>query len=195
MGIMIAAAASAHHSSLGSSLGIDTLIAWLITVSIGAFMLSRWIARGGLRRQRVAKDGLAPAVVFGHFGLAITGLAVWGGFLATGWPALAWAAVGVLMVVVGLGVSTVTLLTPYPIQAPAADRAVGEVTDEMLGRALTDDVLAGQLVDDLLARVGSGPGRAVRTPRPRPAVLIPVAHGVAALATFLLAVLTAAGVS
>jgi manganese efflux pump family protein len=214
MSIMIKAAAAAGAQP-GQSLGVDTLIAWLLTASIGAYMLSRWIVRGGLRRQRATRDGLAPAVVFAHFGLAITGLAVWVSYLATGWPALAWSAVGVLMVVVGLGVSTVTLLTPYPVQAGPAglsppsspghtesaggapdeddeDRAVGHVTDEVLGRALTDDVLAGRLVDDLLARVGSGPVRTVRTPRLRPAALIPVGHGVAALATFLLAVLTAA---
>jgi hypothetical protein len=175
-----------------SGLGIDTLVAWLITASIGAYMLGRWIVQGGLRRQRAARGGLAPAVVFTHFGLALTGLAVWIGYLVAGWPVLAWSAVGVLMLVVGLGICTVTLLTPYPGpprpgQADAPDR----VTDEVLDRALTDDVLAGQLVDDLLARVASGPARPAWSPSLRPAALVPVGHGVAALATFLLAVLTA----
>jgi hypothetical protein len=206
MSIMIKAAATAHvgaASGHATALGVETFIAWLFTASLGAYMLSRWIASGGLRRQRATRDGLAPAVVFGHFGLALTGLAVWVGYLATGWPALAWSAVGVLMLVVGLGISTVTLLTPYPVQAApdlpsahgaaAADMVSGKVTDEVLGRALTDDVLAGQLVDDLLARVGSESAGTARMPRLRPAALIPVGHGVAALTTFLLAVLTAIG--
>jgi manganese efflux pump family protein len=180
-----------------SGLGIDTLVAWLITASIGAYMLGRWIARGGLRRQRAAREGLAPAVVFTHFGLALTGLAVWIGYLVAGWPVLAWSAVGLLMLVAGLGICTVTLLTPYPGPPrpgpPRAGQAAapGRVTDEVLDRALTDDVLAGQLVDDLLARVASGPARPAWSPSVRPAALVPVGHGVAALATFLLAVLTA----
>jgi hypothetical protein len=175
-----------------SGLGIDTLVAWLITASIGAYMLGRWIARGGLRRQRAAREGLAPAVVFTHFGLALTGLTVWIGYLVAGWPVLAWSAVGVLMLVVGLGICTVTLLTPYPGPPRPGQAAASErVTDEVLDRALTDDVLAGQLVDDLLARVASGPARPAWSPSLRPAALVPVGHGVAALATFLLAVLTA----
>lgn len=209
---MPAAAASAHSGSLG----IVTLIAWLFTVGIGAYMLGTLIARGGLRQQRATRGGLPPAVLFGHFTLAITGLVTWVGYLATGWVALAWSAVGLLMLVIGLGICTVTLWTPYPgppaaarasplrgpagagpagdlLAAPDEDVLASRLTDEELTSALADTVSAGQLIDDLLARMLAGPPRGVRTPIWHLRALIPVGHGIAAGATFLLAVLTAAG--
>jgi hypothetical protein len=78
------------------TLAFVTLITWLIDAGSGGYMLRTWIARGGLRRQR-ASDRLAPRVVFGHFGMATSGLLVWLSYLATGWIVLAWLAVGVLI--------------------------------------------------------------------------------------------------
>ena len=189
--------ASPGHSR---ALGIITLITWLFTASIGAYMFGKLAASGGLRQQRAVTGGLPPAVLFGHFSLALTALVVWVSYLATGWVALAWTAVGLLMPTIGLGICTVTLWTPYP-RFPAvasADPAASALTDELLARALTDDVLAGHLVDEVLANVPADLSRAVRKrARPKPrgpaAVLIPVGHGMAAVATFALAVVTAAG--
>ena len=178
-------------------------------------MLRTWIARGGLRRQR-ASDRLAPRVVFGHFGMASTGLLVWISYLVTRWIVLAWLAVGLLMVVIGLGVSTVTLWTPFPAHradagtgagrsrrghpaeadafaSPAEGMLTGGLTDEMLNRALTDDALLGQLVEDVVARARAGPPRAARIRPAHLAALIPASHGIAAITTMVLAVLTAAG--
>ena len=193
---MPTAASSAHSGTLG----IVTLVTWLCTASIGAYMLRGLVAAGGLRRQRAIKDGLPPEVLFGHFSLALTALVVWISYLATGWVALAWTAVGLLMPTIGLGICTVTLWTPYP-RFPAvasADATTGAPTDEMLARALTDDVLAGQLVDEVLANVpadlSQAAGQRAGPKRRGPvAVLIPVGHGMAAVATFALAVVTAAG--
>jgi hypothetical protein len=206
-------AAASEHSR---ALAIATLVTWLCTAGIGAYMLGTLIARGGLRQQRAVRGGLPPAVLFGHFGLAITGLAVWVSYLATGWAALAWSAVGLLMPAIGLGISTVTLWTPYPAApgaagagraagpaapghaggmpgGPGEDAGASKVTDEILARALTDDVLASKLIDDVLASVPAGPSRAVRKPRYNRAAVIPVGHGIAAMATFVLAVVAAAG--
>ena len=91
-----------------------TLISWLLTAGIGAYMLSRWIRDGGLRKQRANAETLWPGVVFGHASLALTGLALWAAYTITRWPPLAWSAVLVLMPAIGLGLSTVTLLTPFP---------------------------------------------------------------------------------
>jgi hypothetical protein len=189
-------ASSAHSRALG----IITLITWLLTASIGAYMFGKLAASGGLRQQRAVRDGLPPAVLFGHFSLALTALVVWVSYLATGWVALAWTAVGLLMPTIGLGICTVTLWTPYP-RFPAvasADAPTGTLTDEMLARALTDDALAGKLVDEVLANVPADLSRAAgkrAVPKRRGpvAVLIPVGHGMAAVATFALAVVTAAG--
>jgi len=229
MTVIIEAAAVTHglatHSPLKHSaaappwpsrpLGIAALTTWLFDAVSGVYMLGTWIARGGLRQQRTA-DRLAPRVVFTHFGIASTGLLVWAGYLVTGWVFLAWLAVGLLMLAIGLGISTVTLWTPFPAHradagaaagaapitgglavgaraAPAEEALTGAPTDEMLNRALTDEVLLSQLVDDVVTSVRAAPLRAARGPRNHLAYVIPAGHGMAAIATFLLAVLTAAG--
>jgi hypothetical protein len=195
------------------TLAFVTLITWLIDAGSGGYMLRTWIARGGLRRQR-ASDRLAPRVVFGHFGMATSGLLVWLSYLATGWIVLAWLAVGVLMLVIGLGVSTVTVWTPFPAHragpdgagesaaggagdpavsqcAATAENALGgRLTDETLNRALTDDALLSKLVEDVVAGARAVPSR---KGIPNATALIPAGHGMAAVATMLLAVLTAVG--
>ena len=206
-------------------LGIAALTTWLIDAVSGAYMLGTWVARGGMHQQLTTGDRLAPRVVFTHFGIATTGLLVWISFLTTRWVPLAWLAVGLLMLVIGLGISTVTLWTPFPAHrvtadadadpgtvpgpAPAAaghnadalaaptEKTLGDdLTDEMLNRALTDDVLLGQLVDDVVASVrATPPPGAAQGARKHLVTVIPAAHGLAAIATFLLAVLTAAGLS
>lgn len=170
-----------------------TLISWLITASLGAFMLRTWLARGGLRSERAKASGLPPPLIFGHAASALTGLLVWVVFVASGARPFAWAGVGLLMLAVGLGLCTVTLWTPYPARKPGEKRELAfrdgptpadrqeasqpefEVTDEMIARLLTDPA----------------PASRHRPIRPNPAVLVPVAHGFAAIATFTLAVMSA----
>jgi hypothetical protein len=196
----------------GRTLAFVTLGTWLFDAASGGYMLRTWIARGGLRRQR-ASDRLGPRVVFAHFGMASTGLLVWASYLAARWIVLAWLAVGLLMLVIGLGVSTVTVWTPFPARRagagpdgpggggppdddglvpPAEGALTGGPTDEMLNRALIDDALLSQLVDDVVARARDAPSNTARHHRAHLAVLIPASHGLAAITTMILAVLTAA---
>jgi hypothetical protein len=194
------------------ALGLAALTTWLLDAASGAYMLGTWIVRGGLRRQRAAGDRLGTGVVFGHFGMATTGLLVWASYLVTQLAFLGWLAIGLLMVVIGLGISTVTLWTPFPAPRAASDPGAGgladglaggaladpardaltlAVTDDDLARALTDEVLLARLVDDVVARAPELPVRPGPRPRAHLATLIPAGHGMAALATILLAVLTA----
>jgi hypothetical protein len=230
MTVMIEAAAVAGtlvtHSPLRNiaaplptrPLGFAALSTWLFDAVSGLFMLGTWIARGGLHRERTTGDRLAPRVVLGHFSIASTGLLLWTSFLVTRRAYLAWLAVGLLMLAIGLGISTVTLWTPFPAHrvgtgtpagpdpaagrpaadapaAPAEETLTGRLTDEMLNRALTDEVLLGQLVDEVVAGAHAAPPRAGQGRRKHLATIIPAGHGIAAIATFLLAVLTAAGLS
>jgi hypothetical protein len=203
----------AAASTGGRGLGIATLITWLFAASIGAYMLHTWIVRGGLNRQRDSEDRFPRLVIFGHVTLASTGLGVWSCYLVTNWIALAWTAVGMLGLIAGLGISTVTVFTPYPARAapegagqasaeaaaagaaaeaePGGESA-GGVSDEVLARALTDDALAGKLVDDMLATLLAEPSGKQHKPQWHVTALIPAFHGVAAITTILLAVLTAA---
>jgi len=106
--------AAAVSTTPSGALGIAALVAWLVTAGIGAAMLAALISWGDLRQQRTVRGGLPPAYLVGHFSLALTGLAVWISYLAAGWTALAWTAVGILILAIGLGISTVTLWTPFP---------------------------------------------------------------------------------
>src|ERR1700752_3788861 len=146
-----------------------TLIVWLFTASLGAFMLRTWLARGGLSAERARAGGLPPQLIFGHAAVAITGLLAWVVFVASGVRPFAWTAVALIMLAVGLGLSTVTLWTPYPARKPGERRtpapwdepavvvpdtpaaAAGEpsdpldfeITDEMIARLIEDSYSAG----------------------------------------------------
>jgi len=111
----------------------------------------------------------------------------------------------VLMPAIGLGLSTVTLLTPFPapdsagraggrgqLAAPAEDVLASRLSDSTLTHALTDAALASRLVEEVLAGAAADPARAQRS-RGHAAALIPASHGALALTTFLLAVLAAVG--
>ena len=166
------------------------LVAWVLTASIGVYMLHTWVVRGGLRRQRATGVGVPPAVVFGHASAALAGLAIWAAFVRTKWDPLAWLGVAVITGAISLGVCTVTLWTPYPVVVPAGsgpsgsgpspggEGTPGEATDAF---TVTDEMIAGLLADPFPSR----------RPRLRLVPLIPVVHGVGALTTFMLAVLAA----
>lgn len=174
-----------------------TFISWLLTASLGAFMLRTWLVRGGLRRERARAGGLPPQLIVGHAGLALVGLLVWVAYLASGARALAWTAVGVLMVTVGLGVCTVTLWTPYPARKPGERRASPEDEPAVVvpETAASGDSLEYQITDEMIARLVDESRREYaawhRPIRTNLAVLVPVAHGFAAVGTFVLAVMTA----
>lgn len=185
------------------ALTVAALICWLLTASIGGYMLSRLIASGGVRKQRANREGLSPKVLFWHFSLALSGLALWVSYVIAGWPPLAWVAVALLGPVAGLGLSTVTLWGPYPtpggpgpaggrLATPGEDIISSRITDATLTRALTDEALASALVEEVLAEVLSDPvKRRRRGPKGQLAALIPAAHGMLAITTILLAVLAA----
>ncbi len=204
------------------TLALATLLCWILTAGIGAYMLRSLVAHGALRRQRSVRDGLSPRVLYGHFSLALTGLVAWAVFLVTGWGPLSWAAVALLTPAIGLGICTVTLWTPYPrppgqvtgqsgpapgdagpgrrgsqtaaLFPPPAQGAVhGRHTDATLARALTDEVLAARLIDEVIASLPAHGSPQPRKPRVYPAAVIPFGHGLAALATFAMAVVTAIG--
>ena len=175
-----------------------TLISWLLTASMGGFMLRTWLARGGLGRERARVGGLPPQLIFGHAGLALSGLLVWSGYVATGMRAVAWTAVGLLMVTISLGLCTVTLWTPYPARRPGEWRAPTDespvvVPDNPAGVDGSPDEPESLVTDEMIAQLLAEPvgPRRPRPIRPNPEVLVPIAHGFAAIGTFVLAVMAA----
>jgi hypothetical protein len=196
------------------TIALVTLAFWLFTASIGVSMLTTWVARGGLRRQWATGDRFMAKVVIGHASLALTGLGVWTSYVVTGLVGLAWAATFLIAFAVGLGLSTVILLTPFPAHreddpaTAAYRRATGTaqpaaarpdprsrpLSTEALLTALSDDVQTSRLVDDMVASALTSE-EPVRPWVKRLVSLIPVAHGIGALITVLLAVLTAVSAS
>lgn len=203
----LVAAGSHAVSRHGRGLGTAALVSWLLAESLGAYMLRSWLGSGGARRKPAgaAQETVSLALILGHAGLALSGLVSWVGFLISGQPALAWLAVGLLAPAIGLGISTVTIWTPYPARPPASGKraphgdpgpAAGPpailVTNEMLDRVLANEGLTSELVDDLVERMLAEPPPEMPAGRGwRFAPVIPVLHGILALATFLLAMLTA----
>ena len=185
------------------ALTVITLISWLLTASIGAYMLGTWIGSGGVRKQRANREGLSPSVVLGHASLATTGLALWTAYTLTRWAPLAWSARArahagdrarpvhghLADAVPGPG-QRGRAGAGGQLAAPAEDVLASRLTDSTLTHALTDAALASRLVEEVLASAAApAPPRA----KGHAAALIPASHGVLALTTFLLAVLAAVG--
>lgn len=79
------------------------MVTWLCAALVGLYLLTTWIANGGLRRQGEQRSRFAPGLIFGHGGLAASGLGVWIGYLAAGARPVAWAAFVILLLVATLG--------------------------------------------------------------------------------------------
>jgi hypothetical protein len=69
----------------------------------------------------------------------------------------------------------------------------GRVTDATLARALTDQALAARLIDEVIASLPADGTKRDRKPRVYPVAVIPLGHGLGAMATFVMAVVTAIG--
>jgi hypothetical protein len=160
----------AAHQISRTTLGLIALFTWLITVSLGLWMMIRWILRGRARHTPAGRLRRPPALDLAHLGLASASLLVWIAYLATGLVGLAWTASALLPLVAGLGMTLVFL---RPSMGPA-DSAAAQVP-----RAVTAPDPA---------RGDSSRGR-------RPPVVTVGAHIIFATATILFALLTAIGVS
>jgi len=175
------------------ALDVATLVVWLMTEALGAFMVRSWISRGGIRaarQRRAGSDEMSLPVLAGHASLNAAGLLCWIVFLAAAAKPAAWLAIALMAPAIGLGISTVTIWTPYPgprERAPAPPVTV--LAEHEIKRALDDQARTAQLVDEFLARNLAPP--APRSPSWHLRPLVPVGHGVLAVATFSLAVLSA----
>lgn len=184
----------------GRGLAVAALLSWLAAELLGLFMARSWVAGRGIAALRRPADPEAMSfpVLVGHAGLNLAGLLCWISFVASGVRPLAWVALGLMAPAIGLGISTVSIWTPYPAPRPAPAAgpppgpaaSAGVVPRETLDVALADDRLSQQLVEDLLSR-NLEPEPSLRTAGLSLRPLVPFAHGILAIATFLLSVLAA----
>jgi hypothetical protein len=150
-------------------MGIAALVAWVVTALGGFVLLGRWVSRGGLRQQRSGATRFPAGLVFSHFGLAAGGLVVWIAYLLTGQIRLAWVAFVLLIPVALLGFILLARWIPvYRGHAVAAGAP-----------------RAG-------ASSGSGSVEAEPAERRLPVPVV-VAHGLFAVVTVVLVLITALG--
>lgn len=160
------AGAPATHST-GAALRLAALAAWIVTAAAGSYLLAGWLAHGGLRGRRTRAAGVPPVTVISHAALAVTGLGIWLAFAASDLPVLAWIAVGLIMLIVGLGMATLVAALPGPA-------------------ASAGPASSGPSPQTRTAVTASPAG--VRMP-----VIVIALHGVLATATILLVLLAAIG--
>ena len=96
-------------------MAVVALVTWVVTAGLGFFMLATWARAGGVRAGAAPATAAAgevpvdptahpagtrfpPALVFGHFLIAATGLVLWIIYLAVDSEALAWVALVVIVV-------------------------------------------------------------------------------------------------
>jgi hypothetical protein len=173
-------------------------------------MLRRWVASGAVKYRRARPDSMSLPVLSGHAGLNLIGLSFFIGFVLSGAVAAAWVALVCMIPAIGLGVSTVSVWTPYPVRraapedrrGPADPLAASErewrhsaIPDQVLSRALQDEATARKVTEDLLARNLAYEARQDRRPQLDIRAIIPFAHGALAISTFVLVTLSAIAAS
>lgn len=151
-------------------MSIAALITWVITAGFGFFMLIRWATRGGLRHVPGAETHLPPVRVFSHFGLAAAGLVIWIVYLVTGSTMLAWIAFADLVLVAIIGLVMVTQW------AKDGRAAMAAATGAANTGAARSDAVGVDLAEQHI---------------PRPPVVL---HGIFAVSTVILVLLTALGI-
>ena len=157
-------------------MSIAALITWIVTAGFGFFMLIRWATRGGVKKVDGAGTHLPPVRVFTHFGLAAAGLIIWIIYLVTDSTILAWIAVVDLLIIATIGVVMVRQWAKDGRAAMAAAAAGA-------GGANAGTVEA--------PRVDAGTVDLAEQHIPRPPVVL---HGIFAVSTLILVLLTALGV-
>jgi hypothetical protein len=79
------------------------LITWFAAVLLGLFMLAVWLIENDVTDLGVARSRLPVLVIFGHLFLAAAGLAMWVVYLVLEWMVFCWAAIGILGGIAALG--------------------------------------------------------------------------------------------
>jgi hypothetical protein len=203
---------------VNQTLTLSALASWLLAEALGALMLTNWLASGAARLRKTRPDGMSLPVLAGHAGLNLTGMLCWVAFVLSKSPVAAWLALAFMAPAIGLGVSTVSVWTPYPVRraepevppvpgmGPEGRDPIGPsgqvdwrhaaIPDEVLARAMEDEAFASKLAEDLLIRNLAYEAQTTEhTVRLDARAAIPLAHGVLAIATFLLATLAAISAS
>ena len=103
-------------------MGYVALITWSAGALAGLYMLTVWLIENDVTGQHATPSQLRVPVIFGHLTLAIGGLGVWVAYLALDRDVLAWASVATLAAVILLGFTMFARWLPV-YRAPALPMA------------------------------------------------------------------------
>jgi hypothetical protein len=175
---------------------IVALITWIVTALGGLYLLAIWLIEYDPDFQRAAATRLPVPVVAGHVLFAVGGLAVWLMYLITDEEIFAWSTMAILAFVVTFGLTmAVRWIGVYragPIRTPAPHMTVAS------GAAYDSE--AWTPTDSWAARTATAAGRQARPgelavpPERHFPVSVVVGHGLFAIATIVLVLLTVLGV-
>ena len=91
---------------------VAALAAWLLTAGLGLYLFTIWLIEDDGSEDAKSYRRLRAPVVFGHAGLAVTGLGFWFIYLYVDIGRLAWIAILILVLVAILGVVMFTRWIP-----------------------------------------------------------------------------------
>jgi hypothetical protein len=160
-----------------------------VTALGGLFLLAIWLIEYDPDFQRAAATRLPVPVISSHAMLAIGGLGTWVAYLITGEDQFAWVTLAILAVVITLGMAMATRWlvvyrsTAKPAQGRMAAAAVGP------GVGPGGAVAARQLGDN-----GERPRDFLVPPERHFPVTVVIGHGLFALTTLALVLLTTLGI-
>jgi hypothetical protein len=182
------------------------LVAWATTALGGAYLLTTWLVRGGMRQRKAGATRFPATLILGHFLLAASGLATWIAYVLTDIGVLAWAALAILLCVALLGF---TMFLRWGSDPELADTAAHLASSGTAEGAASGQAAEGALYTPppLSSRMGGakpvakgGTATAKASTEPeRPAeshfpIAIVAAHGGFAVTTLILVLLAALGV-
>jgi hypothetical protein len=165
-------------------MSLIALFTWIMTASLGLYLLSVWLIEYDKDFQADAKTRLPPLVLAAHVTLGGGGLIVWAYYLFFDNEDLAWIATGAVL----LGASLGTFMAFRWFAVYQAKRQL-----QRLERITRVWQRGGVAVLDQPEAPSGGTPRAGPPERNFPLPVV-VAHGLFATATITLVVLTAAGV-
>lgn len=171
-------------------MSVIALFTWVITILAGLFLLAIWLIEYDPDFQRAAATRLPVPVISSHAVLAICGLGVWVTYLISGEDDFAYLTLGILICVVSLGTTmAVRWLRVYRSSAKPQRRPAPARAPVMTAAPRS-----------LFASDHPATSAVAEPPDPDPDLLVPperhfplpviIGHGLFALTTFILVLLT-----
>jgi hypothetical protein len=93
-------------------MAVAALVTWLLTAGLGLYMFAIWLIEDDGSQDGRSYRRLRAPVVFGHAGLAVTGLGVWIVSIYVHLNLLGWITILILLLVATLGVFMFTRWIP-----------------------------------------------------------------------------------